>query len=791
MSYGPELSAKKKILNDIEGREELLNTTLSEFKPRFEKEFYQHFGNKISIRTQKALDEESFLNTESIEKLDKNGPDHGYTEKEVNDFKEIVKKYRVHDLRGTQLNIEETNIVRALEYKEHYEDLVNEKANFLKQKIENIKSAASVVIELENKREPLLDKIETIQSQIAEIELEVSDFEVTMTQEQRENLANLNAEKEKLQKEYDNFFEANSLKDKYLDAKENLSKAQRVFDNNFAPFSKMTDESKTAGKTNKYFIDHFDEYNKNCQLLDDFIDLAVESWNNREAKEKQNAIAAEEAKKQQEAAAKEAKEAEKAEAAKRAQKAVDDALEEARKKEEAQPFYIDKKMREYQKQFKDSKTFDGDIEKLVETSRNLLDDDDKKIFNDYINALNKNIQAKTNKNTLDFDNEFMDRAETSLEGGKALFGYSRENSRSKLDAFKKYKNLEFILNDKQLFTNGSKEEFLKSIGTLQAAHQYFNALKKPRSYNGPEKDNYAIAYDGLKTNLRKLDDKFSASVKDSNVAENLLYQLNDKVACKKGIRPDMLQALTKDAIDLHNPGRKTFFEAERSADSNLHEKEFTNTKLNAYFEAYNNLHGANKDKFMQKLQYATSKLNKESASIDKQLSDNKKEQRVIEGKNKLDTFTRESEKFNKKNWFARLFDRRGKAELARQKNELANEYGYSNVQLEIAKYGSKLDAKKLTGIINKAEKNKENAQLFAETIESFGLNDKKLNNAYNAFAKDFQEKDEPVKGEAVQENRKQIILEEIKDSPQQSIQKDLENDKSLELEKNLEETKKI
>ena len=105
----------------------------------------------------------------------------------------------------SEINIEETNTVRALEYKEHYEDLVNDRANFLKQKIENIKSAASVVIELENKREPLLDKIETIQSQIAEIELEVSDFEVTMTQEQRENLANLNAEKEKLQKEYDNF----------------------------------------------------------------------------------------------------------------------------------------------------------------------------------------------------------------------------------------------------------------------------------------------------------------------------------------------------------------------------------------------------------------------------------------------------------------------------------------------------------------------------------------------------------------------------------------------------------
>ena len=93
-------------------------------------------------------------------------------------------------------------------------------------------------------------------------------------------------------------------------------------------------------------------------------------------------------------------------------------------------------------------------------------------------------------------------------------------------------------------------------------------------------------------------------------------------------------------------------------------------------------------------------------------------------------------------------------------------------------------------IIAKAEKTPENAQLFADTIQSFGLEDKKLNNAYNEFAKDFQEV-EPSKTEATNSNRKQIILEEVKDAPQQTIQNDLENSKSLNLEKNIEDSKNM
>ena len=129
------------------------------------------------------------------------------------------------------------------------------------------------------------------------------------------------------------------------------------------------------------------------------------------------------------------------------------------------------------------------------------------------------------------------------------------------------------------------------------------------------------------------------------------------------------------------------------------------------------------------------------------------------------------QKYQKQNWFFKLFDAAGRRNLESQKNELKNQYGFSETQLDIAKRGSTITASQLSDIIGKAEKTSDNSKLFQDTIKKYNLNDEKLTNTFNAFKEEAplpSDQSEP-NAERQNESRHSIELNEVRDMTQEEI----------------------
>lgn len=174
-----------------------------------------------------------------------------------------------------------------------------------------------------------------------------------------------------------------------------------------------------------------------------------------------------------------------------------------------------------------------------------------------------------------------------------------------------------------------------------------------------------------------------------------------------------------------------------------------------------------------------------TANAENQKEKNTEEKQTTEAKAKLDKYSRDCEKFAKKSWFARLFDRKGKADLARQRNELKQHYRYTDTQLDIAKLGSRINAKQLEKIMKKAEKVEPNASAIDLAIRQYKIGDAKLIEKVKQFTAACKTTGAPVQeNKAV--NRKSIVVNEAKDEKQSQKINVAENSKSLNLQKEKE-----
>lgn len=170
---------------------------------------------------------------------------------------------------------------------------------------------------------------------------------------------------------------------------------------------------------------------------------------------------------------------------------------------------------------------------------------------------------------------------------------------------------------------------------------------------------------------------------------------------------------------------------------------------------------------------------------EKRIAKQQEDVKVTEGKEKLDKYSKDAQKFAKKNWFARIFDRKGKANLAKQRNELKQQYGYTDTQLDIAKLGSKMNAKHLSKILNKAEKTMQNVDAIRDAIDKYQIKDKGLYDSFNEFVNASKTTEAPIK-ENKTVNRKSIVVNEAKDEKQSQKISVSENSKSLNLQKEKE-----
>ena len=506
----------------------------------FEQDFQLSYENSVDLPFETIDEKETFLSSDDIDKANKNNLDTGFSQKDIDKIKDNLDKVPTHDIRGMNLNDEQVLGVYARDYKRYFDEKINKDIDDYKVYQEMAKEAIEVIAKFEKQKEPLFDKIKTLEEEIDTFNKEYFVNGEKPSLEESMRIYKVEQEKKQLQEEFDNFpindekgREAyKAATEKYKTSINGLRNCTRRLGNSF-----ITD--KTNGFGSSKFNEEFDNYRGNLRKMGQYFDK-VDDMEKDIEKEKE--IQAENERKAKEA---EEKRIADEKAAEEKKKADEKAAQEKKAKDEKEKRRLESKvfdaeeMSEIKALFEKEAKFTQSISKLENTATELLEGEQKEAFKKYCEALRKNVSAKKDNVKLEHDkNAFKDTKTCFYDG---FDSFNRVNTgiknESGLSIEQKSKQLFEDMGNQSIFPKGDdfsqSNEFAKKVGYAQAANRYFNNLQKPSEYTGPKKADYQEYYSKLRAQVGVLNDKLKLHLGKSIMLKILLINLKTRMLVKK------------------------------------------------------------------------------------------------------------------------------------------------------------------------------------------------------------------------------------------------------------------